>query len=118
MLARIGGLAAIVALNLNAAHAEVLTYSIEMSGKNEVPPNDSPGQGHADVTFDTGTRALAWRVTYGGTTGPLVGMHFHGSVLPGQNAGILLPFKGSLESPASGTAVLTEAQAADLTSGK
>ena len=101
-----------------AAHAEVLTYVVELRGANEVPPNDSPGTGHADVTFDTATRALAWRVTYSGLTGPLIGMHFHGSTLPGQNAGILLPFRGSLESPIAGNAVLTETQAADLTSGR
>ena len=102
----------------SAAHAELLTYSVEMRGASEVPPNDSPGMGHADVTFDTATRKLTWRVAYSGLTGPLIGMHFHGSTLPGQNAGILVPFKGSLDSPVSGSAVLTEGQAADLTSGK
>jgi len=45
-------------------------------------------------------------------------MHFHGSTLPGQNAGILLPFKGSLDSPVTGSAVLTPEQAADLVGGK
>ena len=115
MVAALGTVAPILACG---AQAETLTYSIEMRGADEVPPNDSPGIGHADVTFDTASRDLAWRVTYSGVTGPLVGMHFHGSVLPGQNAGILLPLRGSLESPVQGSAVLTEAQAADLLAGK
>ena len=112
------GLALGLCLLSGVARAEVLTYAIDLRGANEVPPNDSPGIGHADVTFDTISRNLAWRVTYSGLTGPVTGMHFHGSTLPGQNAGILLPFRGNLESPVTGSAVLTEAQAADLTSGR
>ena len=111
-------LAAAALLFAGSARAETLQYTVEMRGANEVPPNDSPGIGHADVTFDTASRDLTWRVTYSGVTGPLVGMHFHGSVLPGQNAGIMLPLRGSLESPVQGSAVLTEAQAADLLAGK
>lgn len=118
MLIRCTGLLVVLGLGLSAASAEVRTYSIEMRGANEVPPNDSPGTGHADVTFDTTTRALTWRVTYSGLTGPVKGMHFHGSTPPGQNAGIVLPFKGSLDSPVTGGAVLTEEQAADFTGGK
>ena len=112
------GMALLLVFGIGSARAEVLTYSIDLKGSNEVPPNDSPGMGHADVTFDTSSRNLTWKVTYSGTTGPIIGMHFHGSVLPGQNAGILLPMKGSLESPVSGSAVLTEEQATDLTGGK
>ena len=110
--------AACVLSAVAGAQAEILKYSVEMRGANEVPPNDSPGIGHADVTFETDTRKLSWRVTYSGVTGPIIGMHFHGSTLPGQNAGILLPFRGSLVSPVEGTAVLTEAQASDLTGGR
>jgi hypothetical protein len=118
MWLRCAGAALMFGLGLTGARAEVLTYAIELRGANEVPPNDSPGTGHADVTFDTATRALTWRVTYAGLTGPVIGMHFHGSTLPGQNAGILLPFRGDLASPITGSAVLTEAQAADLVGGK
>lgn len=45
-------------------------------------------------------------------------MHFHGSVLPSQNAGILLPLRDSLESLVQGNGVATEAQAADLVVGE
>ena len=118
MLKRSASLILPLMLWISAAHAEVLTYSVEMRGANEVPPNDSPGIGRAEVTFDTVSRTLAWRLTYSGVTGPLTGVHFHGSTLPGQNAGILLPFRGGLDSPIQGSAVLTEAQAADLVGGK
>jgi len=118
MRARVGCLAVVLALFFGPADAELLTYPIDMKGTNEVPPNDSPGTGHADVAFDTTTRVLTWRVIYSNLTGPVTGMHFHGSTPPGQNAGIVLPFRGNLESPVTGSAVLTEAQANDLTSGK
>ena len=36
----------------------------------------------------------------------------------GENAGVAIPFKGKLKSPIKGSAVLTDAQAADLMAGK
>ncbi len=38
--------------------------------------------------------------------------------MPGANAGVVVPFKGSLASPITGSATLTDAQIADLEAGK
>ena len=100
-----------------AVRAEVIKLQAELKGSNEVPPNASSGSGKAEAAFDTDTKVLTYTVTYADLSGPALGAHFHGPSEPGKNAGIALPFK-SPQSPIQGTATLTDAQAADLLSGK
>ena len=96
----------------------VTTASNNMSAASEVPPNESSGSGVVVTKLDKGTRTLHWTVSYSGLTGPVKAGHFHGPASPGVNAGVVVPFTGSLSSPIEGSAVLTEAQVVDLTSGK
>ncbi|MEO8079450.1 MAG: CHRD domain-containing protein [Caldimonas sp.] len=92
--------------------------SAQLSGASEVPPTSSTGSGKAVVNLDRGTKVLTWTVTYGGTTGPVTAGHLHGPAMPGANAGVVVPFKGSMASPITGSATLTDAQIADLEAGK
>lgn len=108
---------ALPSLLATAASAEVVKLQAELKGSNEVPPNTSSGSGKAEAAFDTNTKVLTYTLTYTGLTGPALGAHFHGPSEAGKNAGIALPFK-SAQSPIQGTAILTEAQAADLLAGK
>jgi len=71
-----------------------------------------------DATLDTESNELKWKVVYSGLTGPGGAAHFHGPAEPGQNAGAVLGFKGSVESPITGDATITPEQANDLLSGK
>ncbi len=87
-------------------------------GASEAPPTSSRGSGTADVNLNRQTNVLSWTVTYSGLTGPATGGHFHGPAVAGQNAGVVLPFTGSLASPIHGMATITPAQAADLVEGK
>jgi hypothetical protein len=90
-----------------------------MSGAKEVPPKASGGSGTASVWYNEGTRGLQWTVTFTGLSGPATAAHFHGPAAPDANAGVVLPLgAGAPTSPVSGTATLTEAQAADLMAGK
>ena len=91
------------------------TMSVPLSGANEVPPNASPGSGTAKVELD-GT-VLKWTVTYSGTTGPVTAGHFHGPAPAGANAGVALPFTGSMASPIVGQATLTSTQVDQLKQG-
>jgi uncharacterized membrane protein len=91
------------------------TMNIPLSGRNEVPPNASPGTGTGRVDLDG--NVLKWTITYSGTTGPVTAGHFHGPAAPGANAGVVLPLTGSLASPITGTATLTPAQLADVKAG-
>ena len=89
--------------------------SVPLSGANEVPPNASAGTGTAKVELD-GT-VLKWTVTYSGTTGPVTAGHFHGPAPAGANAGVALPFTGSMASPIVGQASLTSMQVDQVKQG-
>ncbi len=77
----------------------------------------SSGKGSGEFTYDPATHTLTYNVTYEGLTGPGVAAHIHGPADPGQNAGPVVPFANAA-SPISGTATLTDAQAAELAAGK
>jgi len=91
------------------------TMNVPLSGSNEVPPNNSTAVGMARI--DLNGMTLKWTVTYSGTTGPVTAGHFHGPAAPGANAGVVLPFTGSMASPIEGSATLTQAQLDQLKAG-
>lgn len=109
-------LSALVAF-FGTAQAEKMTMKVDLTSAAAVPANTSPGKGTADVNFDTATKALTWKVTYSGLTGPATMAHFHGPAEAGKSAPIVVPFKDP-SSGAEGSATLTDAQAADFLAGK
>ena len=61
----IGGLALAMTLgNAGNVRAETLTYKVALKSASEVPPNVSSGSGTADVTYDTQSMKLSWKVSY------------------------------------------------------
>ena len=94
------------------------SFGATLSGAAEVPPNGSAGSGNAKVEFDKASNVLRWTVTYAGLTGPATAGHIHGPAMPGQNAGVVVPFKGGVASPIQGEATLTPEQVADLMAGR
>jgi hypothetical protein len=82
-----------------------------------VPPNDSPGTGTVEATFDTESKVFTWTINYEGLTGEATAAHFHGPAAVGENAGPVVPIEGALASPIAGEATLDDAQAADLQAG-
>jgi len=100
-----------------AALAATATYKAELSGKGEVPPNDSKGTGTVEATLDTDTMMLSWTVTYSGMTGPATAAHFHGPAKLGENAGPAITLTAPLASPIKGEAKLTKDQADALANG-
>lgn len=93
-------------------------YKAALSAKSEVPPNASAATGSADINYDPATKKLSWKLTYSGLTGPATAAHFHGPAETGKNAGVAVAIPNAGTSPVEGSATLTDAQAADLTSGK
>ncbi len=114
MLATIA-LASAVALS-GPALAEKLKATLD--GKAEVPATTSAGKGTADLDYDAATKKLSWKVTYSGLSGPATAAHFHGPAEAGKNAGVAVAIPNAGSSPVDGSAVLTDAQAADLLAGK
>ena len=98
------------------AFAEKMKATLD--SKSEVPPNASTGTGTAEVDYDAATKKLSWKLTYSGLSGPATAAHFHGPAEPGKNAGVAVAIPNAIETPAEGSAILTDAQAADLMAGK
>jgi hypothetical protein len=105
------------ALSISVAFAQTVSYKIDLKGSEEVPANTGKGAGTAEVTYDSATKQLKWKVTYSGLTGPATMGHIHGPAEPGKNAPVVIPF-AKVDSPIEGSATLTDAQAADLVAGK
>ena len=114
-------LALLVALSLTggiaAAQAETMKMKATLSGAAEVPPNTSKGTGQATLDYDTATKKLTWNITYSGLTGPATAGHVHGPAAAGANAGVVIPF-AKADSPITGSATLTDAQATELLAGR
>jgi hypothetical protein len=104
-------------LAASPALAEMMKMSATLESAQEVPPNDSAGKGTAEITFDTESKKLDWTIEYSGLTGEATAAHFHGPAPKGENAGVAVPIEDT-KSGATGTATLTDAQAADLTAGR
>jgi hypothetical protein len=100
-----------------AASAEVLKMKADLSAASEVPPANSPGKGTADITYDTASKKLSWKLDYTGLTGPATMAHFHGPAAAGVNAGVKVPIPDP-KSGTEGSATLDDAQAKDLMDGK
>lgn len=105
----------------SASRAAGTTFTADLKGSSEVPPNTTTGTGSLTATYDPATKELTWSGTFSGLTGPAMAAHFHGPAAVGKNAGvqIWLSEKGKpFNSPFKGSAKLTDAQASDLTSGQ
>ncbi|MDB5624923.1 MAG: hypothetical protein JWR73_725 [Tardiphaga sp.] len=99
------------------ASADVVKMKATLDGKSEVPANQTKGSGTADVTYDSASKKVTWKMTYSGLTGPATMAHFHGPAEAGKNASVAVPITPAT-SPSEGSATLTDAQAADLMAGK
>ena len=109
---------ALVATVAFAGPAFAEKFKATLDGKSENPPTTSTGTGTADIDYDAATKKLSWKLTYSGLTGPATAAHFHGPAEAGKDAGVEVAIPGATSSPAEGSATLTDAQAADLASGK
>jgi hypothetical protein len=97
------------------------TLSANANAAQEVPTNSSTGTGTLTGTYDSVANSLTFQVSWTGLTGNVTNMHFHGPALPGVSAGVALAMPGWPATPSgthSGTLTLTQAQEADLMSGK
>ena len=113
-----GGIAAFAILAASAALAQEMKMKADLTGAQEVPPVTTQGKGSAEVNFEPASKKLSWTVTYSGLSGPPTAAHFHGPAEAGKNAGVAVPIPNQANSPVTGSATLTDAQAADLQAGR
>ncbi len=114
----LAGMLGLSACNTSPMASSMSGLSARLSGAQEVPAVTSPASGTLAANLDRQTRLLTWTVNYSPMSGPATGGHFHGPAAMGQNAGVAVPFAGSLDNPIKGSATLTEAQVADLLGGR
>jgi hypothetical protein len=111
--------AAAVAVTLisSAALAETVHMKATLTGAAQVPPLQTDGKGTADVTVDTTTKKVTWKIEYTGLSGPAVAAHFHGPADASKNAGVEVPIAPAGPSPVSGTATITDDELKQLMGG-
>lgn len=115
----LAGLASMAWMGL--AQAAPISFTVPLTGPEEVPPVDNTGTGSAVITYDPATQLVTWTVSASGLSGPPTMAHFHGPADKGANAPVIvwLTTKGSpVESPFKGQATLTPDQAQQFTAGK
>lgn len=104
-----GGLALVGTLRL--AQAAPVSFTVPLTGAQQVPPVQTPGSGSADLTYDPSTRVVTWNISFSGLSSQATMAHFHGPAPAGKNAGVKvwLSRKGTMEmtSPISGQATLS-----------
>ncbi len=104
-----------------AAHAAPMSFSVPLSGAQQVPPLETKGHGTAHLTYDRATRRLTWSVSFSNMSSPVTMAHFHGPAPAGKNAGVQvwISKKGSKPAdPMKGSATLTPAQAKEFLAGE
>jgi hypothetical protein len=118
------------------SRAETTQFKADLKGSTQVPPNQTSGTGAVTATYDPVTKQLSWNGTYSGLSGPATAAHIHGPAAAGANARLVFWIsenigqcsRGECKSKSEtksalppnsfhGSAMLTDAQAADLVAG-
>lgn len=98
--------------------SNMVAFTTQLRGANEVPANASAGTGTVDAALNKDTMLLRWKVSYSGLTGNATAGHFHGPAVVGANSSVALGWANPIANGMEGSATLTAAQAADLMAGK
>ena len=101
------------------ASAAPLSFTVQLSGAQQVPPVQTSGTGSATITYDPSTQKVTWNITYAGLSSPVTMAHFHNAAA-GKNGPVVVWLSkrdGSVASPLTGEATLTPAQAQQFLAG-
>jgi hypothetical protein len=107
--------------SITLAHAAPVSFTVPLTGAQQVPPVDTPGSGSADLTYDPGTKVVTWNITFTGLSSDATMAHFHGPAASGKNGPVKvwLSEKGAaVTSPLKGQATLSSADAQEFVSGQ
>jgi len=113
--------AALAGLAAATAMAAPVSFTVPLTGAQQVPPVQTAGSGSADLTYDPATRVVAWTISFSGLSSAPTMAHFHGPAAAGKNAGVQvwLAEKGAaLASPVKGQATLSPDEAKEFASGE
>ncbi|HVC61515.1 MAG TPA: CHRD domain-containing protein [Acetobacteraceae bacterium] len=106
---------------MGIALAAPASFTVPLSGAQQVPPVTTSGSGTATLSYNAGTHMVTWSVAYSGLSSPATMAHFHGPAAAGKNGPVTLWLskKGApVSSPITGKARLTAAQAKQFMAGE
>jgi CHRD domain-containing protein len=98
----------------------VNTYSMQLSGSQEVPANASTATADVTVRLNTNTGQVTVAGSFAGLTSNATAAHIHGPAAVGQNADILIPLTVPTDATSgavAGTASMTTPQMNDMIGG-
>jgi hypothetical protein len=100
--------------------AAPVSFTVELTGAQQVPPVQTSGTGTANITYDPSTQKVTWSITYSGLSSPVTMAHFHNAVAGKDGPVVIWLSKrgGSAASPITGEATLTAAQAQQFVAGE
>lgn len=101
------------------AHAAPVSFTVPLSGAQQVPPVETKGHGLAHLTYNAATHRLSWSVSYTGLSSPVTMAHFHHAAA-GKNGpvAIWISKKGAkVPDPIKGSAKLSAAEAKQMMAG-
>jgi hypothetical protein len=106
---------------VSLTQAAPVSFTVPLTGDQQVPPVQTPGSGTANLTYDSSTHVVTWNITFSGLTSQATMAHFHGPAPAGKNAGVKvwISQKGNMDltSPLSGQATLSADDAQMFESG-
>jgi hypothetical protein len=88
-----GGLlsAFLLVFGLAAAHAELINFTVSLTGPEEVPPNSSTAAGGGVAVYDTTADSIKSSIFFTGLTSPATASHIHEGAA-GANGKVIVPF--------------------------
>jgi hypothetical protein len=116
----LGALAMGALLAVTSAFGEVLHFRANLAPSSDSPPTQHAlhgGAGLAELTLDTESKMLRWKVSYSGLSGPLTGAHFKAPPEPGGSIAATMDLAPPLTSPMVASARLNDIQIGDLRAG-
>jgi hypothetical protein len=117
MRAIVGALMMGALLTVTSASGEILHFRAKLASASEAPPSQRRAEGVAELTLDTESKVLSWKVTYSGLSGPLIGAHFKAPPEPGSAVGATMDLPPPLTNPVVSSARLNDIQIGDLRAG-
>ncbi len=86
----------------NNSNNVVSKKGLPLSPKQEVPANNSPASGTADVSYNKDNHMLTYTINWTGLTDKPIMSHIHGTAGKGANAGVKHDFSNLLPKTTSG----------------
>jgi hypothetical protein len=117
--ATLAAAAAFVSLFGGVAAADIHTYTVNLTGSEEVPPVSPAGVGACTVTLDDVTGLVTVVGSFTGCTSTATAAHLHGPAAAGANAGILIGLTetGGTAGNITGSGTLSPANVANMLAG-